>query len=242
MAKRVALVVLALICLISRSLTSTISPRLFTPSPLVSTHAAASHRGPWNPAPQHLPSGMPAARLAGMPAAPQVDLAHVDGSTVGRSSTSGTWSVASLALATVALAFYGLARPVATCAADGYDDGFPGDSEWNQPSHHEMAITRAHLESIFAPTATDCSEAQYYADPDVPSDVEFSGVCQHHEHNAHIPHPGEEHPLHHALGVMETMVKDALESWKPTGFPFHHFPAAKRAADFFTEPKGENAP
>jgi hypothetical protein len=93
-------------------------------------------------------------------------------------------------------------------------------------------MVKDHLEAAYAD-----GEAQFYADSDVPSDVESTGVCEHHDHHEHMLQRMEDHPLHHALGVMEDTVKNAFHSWKPTGFPFHHFPAAKRAVDLFAPPE-----
>lgn len=136
-------------------------------------------------------------------------------------------SAVSLAVATVALALCGLTRPVATCATGGYDEsGMPADCEWideNDNWNHDMDMLKDHLEDLYVGGETQC-----YADSDVPSDVEFSHVFEHKQHVQRT----EVHPLHHAFGLVENMFKTAIHSWKPDGFPFHHFPAAKGAIDF----------
>merc|ERR1719379_2210335 len=109
MAKRVALLLVALIYFSSCSLTSKISSRLFLPSSLP-THAAAASR-PLRPAPEQLqlrPAVMPPALY---PAA---------GSPEDRGSSG--YGVTCLTITAVALALRRLATPVATCATDGYND------------------------------------------------------------------------------------------------------------------------
>jgi hypothetical protein len=123
---------------------------------------------------------------------------------------------------------------VATCAADGYDDsGLPSCTEWGDDVDDwtdDLDELKDQLEASF-------SEAEYYADSDMPSDCEFSGVSDHH----HALQRTKDHASHHAaFGFVEDLhsrIVDALHDMRPSGFPFHHFSAGKGTADFFASPK-----
>jgi hypothetical protein len=105
--------------------------------------------------------------------------------------------------------------------------------EWNEEWNNDLDMLKDQLEAAYAD-----GDAQFYADSDVPSDVEFSGACERHDHQDTHSQRRAEHSLHNALVAAEDMVINAIHSCKPTGFPFHHFPeTAKKAIDFFAPPK-----
>lgn len=144
----------------------------------------------------------------------------------------GRWGGASLAAATVALALCRIATPVATCGTDAHDfdeSGLPAG--WDQ----DMDSIRDHLEASMG-----IGEAQYYADSDMPSDVEFTGVFEQH----HAPRKEDLSP-HHAIKSLHAIVEDLVQgekelrekihSWRPTGFPFHHFPTGKGTVDVLSK-------
>jgi hypothetical protein len=82
-------------------------------------------------------------------------------------------------------------------------------------------------------------EEDFYVDSDMPSDVEFSGACARNHHDHHHHHRDEAFSLHTALKSAEDMFKSAIDAWRPTGFPFHHFPAPKGSADALAPAKTE---
>lgn len=113
---------------------------------------------------------------------------------------------------------------MATCAIDGYDESdLPCDNEWNEEWNDDLDMLKDHLEASYAD-----GEAQYYADSDMPSDVEFTVACENNDQHVRK----EDHAFQHAFGFVEDLLRSAFDSWKPTGFPFHHFPAGKAAVDF----------
>jgi hypothetical protein len=95
-----------------------------------------------------------------------------------------------------------------------------------------MDMLRDHLEASLEHGEYGEASMQYYADSDMPSDVEFSGVFEQH----HAPRKEDLSP-HNAIKGLHAIVEDLVQgekelrekihSWRPTGFPFHHFPTGK---------------
>jgi hypothetical protein len=134
------------------------------------------------------------------------------------------WSAASLGVVAFAFALRGLATPVTTCATDGQEPDYVLGYD------QDINAMREYLETSFAAESRH-PESQFYADADLPCDVEFSQVREPQVHEPQHQLNKEENPIHHAFGIVEDMFKSAIDSWKPTGFPFHHFPAAKKATE-----------
>jgi hypothetical protein len=125
---------------------------------------------------------------------------------------------------------------VAAYAVGGNDNdsGLPSSTEWNSEWDHDVDSLRSHLQASYE------DEAQYYADSDMPSDVEFTGIFEDHAHHHAGITEKVQSPLHASIGFVEDLLhscKDAFHWRPPTGFPFHHFPAHKATTDLFSPSK-----
>jgi hypothetical protein len=170
----------------------------------------------------------------------------------GAEPTTG-WIAAGLAVATFALVFRRLATPVAAFATDGENDG-SDDNTWN---NGDLDALKDQLEVAYSHNAvTDTREisdtlceAQYYADSDMPSDVEFFTPWRPEQQYVPKTIKKDRSRLHAFFGFVAKEMQDLhrtcvedLHNWKPNGFPFHHFPAPKRNVELFASSKDSKTP